>query len=700
MEEKPRKEGSKAMTLLNSNGVLVDSLTSAYVEDPFGEELKRRTQGLETESSTVVFQNIPIDIVAGGQRKRKRGRPRKNESAGIHMEEKPKEDCGKAITMVDNNGVLVNAVALVNVEDPFGEELKMRTQGLQTESQLLEFMGRLDGEWASQRKRRRIVQAGDFGDFLPRGWKIMLSLKRRAGHVWIICRRYISPDGRQFVSCKEVSSYLLSCFGLQDLSNLESIHTDASLQFLGRMAPENGVGSVPPSDMKDMNVSSNLHFSSTSVSTDLANRATLSSSIGSDENVNPDLASGTKLGNSMACGIFTDFNHHRSLFIDEQPLKADHNDKTAAHGCSPEDDKVGNEVNEKLDEAKDAASGPDAPLGARNFSNNKSNGNCELIDEINAVKCMKSGIGNFVSQDGNARCPETISCGNAQPCVFRSSGFEIPFRLMEDLGEQINFGSGKLPPNFEEKRCATDGLEDVNIRRGSPFENDRWLTNSGNCHTETDVLSSLKLPGSSEGFSAVHSHIELKDVSVNSMNTIDGLDIDPNVKVIKDVNDDLASHNEDVVTSFALEMSSSKKQSFGCQIDSSFTRSIEINLVVPTGGDEPHSAFNNNSNIVFSGTLDTLTTAEEVCKNPQLDIVSGNNDAAVDACSTASIVIGRSDGCVSNPLSSSVQNKFEEQAHDGVDNADKFCLTKVAKGDQVEICENDEGIPSIWLRPD
>ncbi|XP_054796551.1 methyl-CpG-binding domain-containing protein 8-like [Prosopis cineraria] len=95
VEEKPRKEGSKAMTLLNSNGVLVDSLTSAYVEDPFGEELKRRTQGLETESSTVVFQNIPIDIVAGGQRKRKRGRPRKNESAGIHMEEKPKEDCGR-----------------------------------------------------------------------------------------------------------------------------------------------------------------------------------------------------------------------------------------------------------------------------------------------------------------------------------------------------------------------------------------------------------------------------------------------------------------------------------------------------------------------------------------------------------------------------------------------------------------------------
>lgn len=191
IEEKPRKEGTEATTMVSNNGVFVDALALVNVEDPFGEELKRRTQDLESESATVAFQNIPIDIVAGGQRKRKRGRPRKNENVGIQAEEKSTEDGGEAMTMVNNNGVLVDAVALVNVEDPFGEELKRRTLGLETESQLLEFMGRLNGEWASQRKRRRIVQAGDFGDFLPRGWKIMLSLKRRGGRVWIICRRYI-----------------------------------------------------------------------------------------------------------------------------------------------------------------------------------------------------------------------------------------------------------------------------------------------------------------------------------------------------------------------------------------------------------------------------------------------------------------------------------------------------------------------------
>lgn len=174
----------------NNDGVFVNALALVNVADPFGEEFKRRTQDLETESSTVAFQNISID---GSQRKRKRGRPRKNENVVIHVvEEKPKEDGGVgAMTMVNNNGVLVDVAALLNAEDPFGEELKRRTLGLENEFQLLEFMGSFNGEWVSQRKRRRIVEAGDFGNFLPRGWKIMLSLKRRAGRVWIICRRYI-----------------------------------------------------------------------------------------------------------------------------------------------------------------------------------------------------------------------------------------------------------------------------------------------------------------------------------------------------------------------------------------------------------------------------------------------------------------------------------------------------------------------------
>lgn len=364
---------------------------------------------------------------------------------------------------------------------------------------------------------------------------------------------------------------------------------------------------VPTNDVKAVNISSNLLNPSASVSTGHANLAILSPSIGSvgknisDENVHHDLVS------------------DRSLIFNEQPLKDNQNDKTAV---------------QNFDEVNDVAFRPDAPLDVRNFSNYESN----------SVKCMESGVGNVVDQDGNAGCPKTSSYGNAQPLVNKCSGHELPVRLV-DVGEQIDFGSSKLPPNFQEKRCAADGLIDVNIRHERPFENDRWLTNSGNCDSETvDVLNSFKLPGSSESFSAVHSHVEPNNVGHNSINSIDGLNVDPNVKVVREDNDDHASHNEDAVTSFALDMSSSNEQSFGCQTNSSLCRSIEKKLVVPVG-DEPPFASNNNSDIVSSGTLD----------------VSCNNDAAVDAYSTTNIIMGRSDGCASNPVSSSTQNKFQEQ---------------------------------------
>lgn len=48
-----------------------------------------------------------------------------------------------------------------------------------------------------------------------------------------------SPDGRQFMSCKEISSYLLSCCGSQDINNLESSRSGGSQQLLGKMMPEN-----------------------------------------------------------------------------------------------------------------------------------------------------------------------------------------------------------------------------------------------------------------------------------------------------------------------------------------------------------------------------------------------------------------------------------------------------------------------------
>jgi len=139
----------------------------------------------------VSFQNVPIDVIDASSRKRKRGRPRKNENSLVVFEEETKKvnEEGSAVTTVNDRGFGVDADGLDN--DPFGEELKRRTVGLETERQLLEFLETLNGEWASQRKKRRIVQATDLGDLLPPGWKIVITLLRRAGRASVVCRRYV-----------------------------------------------------------------------------------------------------------------------------------------------------------------------------------------------------------------------------------------------------------------------------------------------------------------------------------------------------------------------------------------------------------------------------------------------------------------------------------------------------------------------------
>ncbi|KAL5563260.1 hypothetical protein UlMin_033007 [Ulmus minor] len=146
--------------------------------------------------------------VFGGERKRKRGRKPKAKVLNL-------EGQGYAgLDMVNKNGVPVDLSALASVEDPYGEELRRKTAGLESDEGLLEFMRELEGQWVSRRKKRRIVEASQFGDALPIGWKLLLGLKRKEGRAWIYCRRYISPTGQHFQSCKDVSSYLQSFGGL------------------------------------------------------------------------------------------------------------------------------------------------------------------------------------------------------------------------------------------------------------------------------------------------------------------------------------------------------------------------------------------------------------------------------------------------------------------------------------------------------
>lgn len=93
--------------------------------------------------------------------------------------------------VLNPKGVAVDLARLAELVDPYGVELQQRTAGLGSESELLGFMNALEGQWGSRRRRRKFVDAGMFADHLPRGWKLLLGLKRKERIAWINCRRYV-----------------------------------------------------------------------------------------------------------------------------------------------------------------------------------------------------------------------------------------------------------------------------------------------------------------------------------------------------------------------------------------------------------------------------------------------------------------------------------------------------------------------------
>ncbi|KAH0681387.1 hypothetical protein KY284_022472 [Solanum tuberosum] len=173
--------------------------------------------------SHVPVPGLELANVGSVGQKRKRGRPRKNEN-GVRVAEVKVDEVVKDIVVYQNvddsdkeimnkDGIPVDLAVLGALVDPFGLELRRRTEGLGSAEELLGFLGRLNGQWGSTRKKRRIVDADEFGSVLPKSWKLLLSIKRKEGRSWLHCRRYISPNGRQFGTCKEVSSYLLFFHG-------------------------------------------------------------------------------------------------------------------------------------------------------------------------------------------------------------------------------------------------------------------------------------------------------------------------------------------------------------------------------------------------------------------------------------------------------------------------------------------------------
>ncbi|KNA22164.1 hypothetical protein SOVF_036860 [Spinacia oleracea] len=170
----------------------------------------------------------------GGERKRKRVQKAKSDSTAeavttvaLVVGEELRNDDEKAPTaeekeyrekeLVNRNGEVVDLAELGRKDDPYGDEIRRRTEGKESPEELLGFIGDLNGIWGSRRKKRKIVDANQFGDVLPNGWKVLIAMKKKQGRAWVFCRRYISPNGRYFVSCKEISSYLLSLTSPEDL---------------------------------------------------------------------------------------------------------------------------------------------------------------------------------------------------------------------------------------------------------------------------------------------------------------------------------------------------------------------------------------------------------------------------------------------------------------------------------------------------
>lgn len=199
----------------SENKVNVVSKSSLNITDnvnvvPYKTGKRKRGRPRKSENRNNNFKVNAVSESAPNVGKRGPGRPRKGEGKNGDKSVKKeivvsesKEDLVNEAFMENRDGIAVNLVALANTEDPFGEELRRRTGGSEKREELLGFLTGLKGVWVSYRKKRKIVDASEFGDVLPRGWKLMLCIKKKVGHMWLGCRRYI-----RFLS---IMSFTLLC---------------------------------------------------------------------------------------------------------------------------------------------------------------------------------------------------------------------------------------------------------------------------------------------------------------------------------------------------------------------------------------------------------------------------------------------------------------------------------------------------------
>ncbi|KAK9270238.1 hypothetical protein L1049_025815 [Liquidambar formosana] len=615
--------------------------------------------------SNAVFQTVTVDVASTSVMKRKRGRPRKYEKAIVVCENvddgaKGEDGGDKAVVLGENgangdkaedreremlnkNGVAVDVAGLANAEDPFGPELKRRTEGMETEAELLGFLSGLEGRWGSRRKKRKLVEAGDFGDVLPKGWKLLLCLKKKEGRAWLICRRYISPNGREFISCKEVSLYLLSFFGPHDAIQPNSAIGNESIQLDDTMSSGNLAADFDGGNKGDDDLACYSSTPIASVSIDhekqvsalkignlgevqagdifkchkctmtfeekddllhhllsshkkTAKRRKLGTSISDgvivkdgkyecqfchkifhekhrynghvgihvknyvknveaspgvitmQKSVDPVFSSGVPpIVSGMQISIATNsasiantFNarandclnfaypHSKlkagstvetyidkfnlelnSLSEETQDMKGHGSDKIIveeSHGKRDRDYKMGNDQLGKVDEAACIVAAEfNCCLGADTaLSNNENNNLCETIDETNVPKCTANGAGQKRSSES---CLLTFS-GNY--CGVENNANGVFTSLMEEPKQDIGSESCSLTPYSIEKTCRTKSIadrlitsstEELKVDDGEKFrlkvdDGEKFRTNESLFGPDEDVASEFKLQGS------------------------------------------------------------------------------------------------------------------------------------------------------------------------------------------------------------
>ncbi|CAN7078102.1 unnamed protein product, partial [Brassica oleracea var. botrytis] len=190
-----------------------------------GDETRKRP-GLPRKILNPSDLGISMELNPG---KRKRGRPPKNRDGFNQpvLEDFKIEDKEESVNLENREGTMVDLAALSCVaEDPYGEELRRMTMGLVTMEELLGFLEEMSGEWVNAGKKKKVVKACDYGGYFPRGWKLMLCIKKKGSSLWLACQSYISPEGHEFATCKEVSTYLQAPLESQSKKQLNSLQSD------------------------------------------------------------------------------------------------------------------------------------------------------------------------------------------------------------------------------------------------------------------------------------------------------------------------------------------------------------------------------------------------------------------------------------------------------------------------------------------